>query len=211
MSWSAAILAGGRARRLGGRDKRALDVGGLRLIERQLAVLTSLTTRITCVGGMPGAASAGLACVPDLMPGLGALGGLHTALAIATTDRVLVLACDLPFVTAPFLAFLLDVDPQADAVVPVPASGPQPLCAVYRTRAASVLKAAIGAGERRVRDAVARLAPRWVDDEALRRFDADGRLLLNVNTPDDLADANRLESNGPHRTAGSGTSQTTNR
>src|SRR5690606_4825947 len=211
MSWSAAILAGGRARRLGGRDKRALDIGGLRLVDRQLGVLGTLTTRIVCVGGPPGPASAGLPCVPDLMPGLGALGGLYTALATATTDRVLVLACDLPFVTAPFLAFLLDADPQADAVVPVPASGPQPLCAVYRARPASGRHAASGAGEGRVREAGGRLAPRWIGAAALRRFDVDGRLLLNVNTPDDLAEANRLASSGPHRTAGSGASQTTNR
>lgn len=208
MSWSAAILAGGQARRLGGQDKRALDVRGTRMLERQLGALTPLTTRVVCVGGTP-AAAAGLACVPDLMPGLGALGGLYTALATATTERVLVLACDLPFVTAPFLAFLLGVDPEADAVVPVPASGPQPLCAVYRTRAAAALKAAIDAGDRRVRDAVGRLAPRWIDERALRPFDADGRLLLNVNTPDDLAHANRHDPGGPNRTAGSGTSQTT--
>ncbi len=215
MSWSAVILAGGRARRLGGQDKRALSIEGVRILERQLAALRPLTTAILCVGGGAVAlaraedAPLPLVHVDDSMPGCGALGGLYTALTTATTDRVLVLACDLPFVTTPFFEFLLRVDPHAAAVVPAPASGPQPLCAMYQRAAAAVLRNALDSGERRVRHAVDRLSPRYVHEAELRRFDPEGRLLWNVNTPDDHTRANAHEAGGRHRTAASETSQTT--
>jgi molybdenum cofactor guanylyltransferase len=222
MSWSAAILAGGHARRLGGQDKRALSIDGARILERQLAALTPLTSKVVCIGGgaVPQARDvAPVACVDDLMPGYGALGGLYTALATAATDRILVLACDLPFVTTPFLEFLLRVDPHAMAVIPAPGAadlkfGPacsQPLCAVYHRTAAAIVRDALESGQRRVRQAVHRLGPHYVLDADLRPYDTDGRLLWNVNTPDDLAQAKAHQTDGRHRTAAFRTSQTATR
>ena len=96
--WSAAILAGGRARRLGGQDKSALIVDGVRLLDRQLAALRPLTDRILLVG-YPGSAPPSCTLVNDHRPGTGPLGAIVTALSVATTERVLILAADLPFVT----------------------------------------------------------------------------------------------------------------
>ena len=109
MNWSAAILAGGRARRLGGQDKSALILDGLRFIDRQREALQPLTDRIVLIGHR-GTPPAPFPVENDRWPDTGPLGGLATALLTATTDRVLVLACDLPCVTTQFLAFLADVD-----------------------------------------------------------------------------------------------------
>src|SRR4051794_38889988 len=98
MLWDAHILAGGRARRLGGRDKGALVVGDRRILERQLAALEGRAARIVIVGG-PERHIGGVEVVPDSLPDIGALGGLYTALVNATSERTLVMACDMPFVT----------------------------------------------------------------------------------------------------------------
>ena len=45
--------------------------------------------------------------IPDRIKGVGALGGLYTALADAPTEQVLVIACDMPFLAAPFLTRLV--------------------------------------------------------------------------------------------------------
>jgi len=164
MNWSAAILAGGRARRLGGQDKSALIVDGVRLLDRQLAALHSLTDTILLVG-YPGPAPASCVVVPDHRPGTGPLGAIASALSVATTERVLIVAVDLPFLTTAFLDFLARADEDADAVVPVSGGRWQPLCAMYRRRAAPVLDAAIDRGELAVHTAVARLNPTLISGE----------------------------------------------
>jgi molybdopterin-guanine dinucleotide biosynthesis protein A len=220
MNWSAAILAGGRARRLGGQDKSALIVDGLRFIDRQREALQPLTDRIVLVG-YRGAHPAPFPVEHDRWPGTGPLGGLATALLTATTDRVMVLACDLPCVTTQFLAFLADVDPGATAVIPICDGRWQPLCAVYARRAADTLVAALARGDRAVAPAVSQLRPRLIGRDEWAPFDRSGHLLANVNTPDDLARIRQRESsmtnaagdgvNAADRTAGSEASQTTTR
>jgi hypothetical protein len=79
---TAAILAGGRARRLGGRDKSRLVIGGRTILERQLDVLRSLVPRIVIVANAPEQfTDAGVAVLADALPGCGSLGGIYTALA----------------------------------------------------------------------------------------------------------------------------------
>jgi molybdopterin-guanine dinucleotide biosynthesis protein A len=184
--WSAAILAGGRARRLGGLDKSALIVDGMAVIDRQLAVLRGPARNIVLVG-FRGPGPAPCPVVDDLTPGAGPLGALVTALMSATTDRVFVLAGDMPFITAPFVEYLATLAHSARAVVPVSAGRWHPLCAMYARDAAAELSAVLDAGGRTVAAAVERLQPRLVTDDELAPFDRDGRLLANLNTPDDLA------------------------
>jgi molybdopterin-guanine dinucleotide biosynthesis protein A len=212
MNWSAAILAGGRARRLGGQDKSALIVDGLRFIDRQREALRPLTDRIVLVG-YRGAHPPPLPVEDDRWPDAGPLGGLATALLTATTDRVLVLACDLPCVTTQFLAFLADVDPDAAAVLPVSDGRWQPLCAMYARHAADTFVTALAGGERAVAPVVGQLRPRLIDQDEWIRFDGSGLLLANINTPDDLARirARDLRSTTADRTAASEASQTTKR
>jgi molybdopterin-guanine dinucleotide biosynthesis protein A len=184
--FSAAILAGGQARRFGGRDKSALPVGAASILDRQLAALRAITPHILIVGGDPSRGqAAGIPVVPDRLAGMGALGGLYTALVEAPTEQVLVIACDMPFVTAPFLDYLASRGAGVDAAVPRDGHGPHPLCASYARRAAAALRARLDQGQLRVIDALAALEVRYLEGEELRPFDPDGTLLLNVNTPDE--------------------------
>ncbi len=183
--WSACILAGGRGRRLAGRIKPLIEVDGRTILARQVEALAALGVRPSLVA--PDAspfADTGLQVLPDLVAA-GALGALFTALRHAETPHVLVLAGDLPFVTAPFLAYLAGQRADHDAVVPRTGERWQPLCAVYHRRVADHLHRAIAAGNWRVVDALAGLDVHPVIDADLAPFDPEARLLLNVNTPDD--------------------------
>jgi molybdenum cofactor guanylyltransferase len=186
--WTAAILAGGQGRRLGGVDKSALRVDGKTVLDRQLEALRPLSPHILIVAtDMHRYREAGVPVVRDRIAGAGSLGGLYTALVEAPTERVVVMACDMPFLTAPFLARLAALGANADAAMPRDAHGLHPLCAAWQRRAAVHLRAHIDRGQLRVLDALAGLAVVEMSAEELRRFDSDGRLLLNVNTPDDYA------------------------
>jgi molybdopterin-guanine dinucleotide biosynthesis protein A len=189
MPWDAAILAGGQARRLEGQDKSALPIAGVPVIDRQLAALRRLTSRIVIVGGPPDRYDRiGIPVVPDLLPDIGPLGGLYTALRGAS-ERIIVLACDLPFVTAPFLECLLRTGRDADATVPRTADGLHPLCASYAADTAPRIRKLIDEGVRQVQEALGSLRLHIVEGAALAQYDPDGRLLHNINTPDDYARA----------------------
>jgi molybdopterin-guanine dinucleotide biosynthesis protein A len=127
--------------------------------------------------------------VEDRIAGAGALGGLYTALMEARTEQVLVIACDMPFVTAPFLARLAELGFGVDAAIPCDSRGRHPLCASYMTRIAERLRSRIDAGELRIGETLAGLDIREIGPDELAPYDPYGRLLLNVNTPDDYAEA----------------------
>src|SRR5437867_1925424 len=130
--YSAAILAGGRATRFGGRDKSALTVDGRTILERQVAALAPLTDDILLVGSSAAARTdQAVRRVDDLVPDSGPLGGVHAALTAARGPAVFVVACDMPYVTGPFVAHLVTLTADVDAVVPRTERGYHPLCAVY--------------------------------------------------------------------------------
>lgn len=190
----AAILAGGRARRFGGRDKSSLDVGGASILERQLAALRSVAGRILVVSGNPDRyQDRGLDAVADLVPGAASLGGLYTALAHAATEHVLVVACDLPFLSASFLRRLAAEARHPDeAVVPRSADGWQPLCAVYPRQLAERVRRQIDTGRLKIVDFLASTRVREIGPDAIAEDDPDGLLFFNVNSPADWQLANQL-------------------
>ena len=190
-TWSAAILAGGRARRLGGGAKPLLEVGGVPIVERQLAMFATIGVVPRIVAVEAGRCRTWASIVPDPGDG-GALGGLYTALETAVTEAVVVVAGDMPFLTARFVDALLAHLASHDGALPrTGAAGWHPLAAVYRRRVAPRLRDRLDRGERRVVDAVTTLDVAVLDDTVLARLDPDGTLLCNANTPADVDRARR--------------------
>ena len=173
--YSAAILAGGNATRFGGRDKSALVVDGRTILDRQTAALSSVADDVQVVRD-------------DIVPGCGPLGGLHTALTRARHDVAAVVACDMPFVTAPLLAHLLSLSAGVDVVVPRTEGGYHPLCAVYRRTCLDAIARRLADRRLKMTDMFSDVRVREVSGEELSPFGDAHRLLANVNTPADFAD-----------------------
>jgi len=186
---SAAILAGGQARRFGGRDKGALLVEGRSIRERQLAALATLTSDVLIVGGRDG--------IPDRVPGCGPLGGLQTALLESAGEATIVIACDMPHVSAPLLAHLSALARQADAVVPFTDRGYHPLCAVYTQACLGPVARRLAAGRLKMTDLFDDVRVRAVTAEELRAFGDVHRLLANINTPADHRELDALQGHQP--------------
>lgn len=185
------ILAGGASSRMG-EDKSRLSLGGRTFVEAAAGALRVVATRVSVVSSRAGAESHGLPVVEDLRAGLGALGGLHAALASCRAEWAAVVACDLPFVTGELLARLLsECTAETDAVVPVQEDGRvQPLCAMYRARVClEQVEELIRAGELRPRVLLSRVRARLVAFEELRDLQGSTRFFVNVNTPEDYARA----------------------
>lgn len=151
-----------------------------------MTVLREITASIVVVTTARRRAGArGVRIAVDRLRGAGPLGGIYTAIQFATPGVALVVAGDMPFLTAPFLRRLLAAAAGADAAVPRAADGWHPLCAVYTPGAAEPIRRRIESGRLKVIDALADLRVREVGPEEIARYDPDGTLFFNINTPDD--------------------------
>ncbi len=184
------ILAGGASSRMG-RDKALLEIGGVPLLARSAQLLEPLVGPVIVVGAPERYASLGLRVVADDRSGVGPLGGLATALRLCEAPWALVVGCDLPYLSADWLTWLLEraLASPAEAVVPESSRGLEPLCAVYRAQCAPALAQAIARGVRKVTDALAEVFFERVAAIEWQGLDPRGTLLKNMNTPEDYEEA----------------------
>lgn len=188
----AAVLAGGRAERLGGATKPLLYVDGRRIIERQLDVLRPLFgARVVVVANEPAPlrdAVGSVEIIPDrVAAGAGPLAGLDAALAHfpAEVSAVVCVAGDMPFLQPALLEYLRDAAP-APAIVPRLARGPEPLCARYDRFLAPLVTASLASGQRAMHRLIGSLSATFMNEDLLRRLDPGLRSFTNINTPGDL-------------------------
>lgn len=187
------ILAGGLSSRMG-EDKSRLRLGRRTFVELAAGALATVAGRVRVVGSRPGVESHGLAVVRDVHEGLGALGGLHAALASCKARWAAVVPCDLPFVTAELFERLASLRAEdVDAVAPVQDDGrPQPLCALYAAaRCLDVAEELIRAGELRPRALLQAVRTRWVQFDELSDLRGSQLFFRNVNTPADYEEVKR--------------------
>jgi molybdopterin-guanine dinucleotide biosynthesis protein A len=185
---AAAILAGGQARRFGGRDKSRLLVDGRSIIVRQIEVLQRITPEVFIVASETARfADLSLPVHPDALPGSGAIGGLYTALEAASSDLVIVVACDLPYLEEGMLGRLVELASAGDGAWVRTPGGIEPLLACYRREARATVRAEILAGRLKLQDLASHLHMADLDARELARFGPAARLLANINTPDDYA------------------------
>jgi molybdopterin-guanine dinucleotide biosynthesis protein A len=187
---AAGILAGGRATRFDGVNKGTLVVGSTAIVDRLLAALHGVTHDIFIVGrDDPAWTSRGLTVIADEMPGAGPLGGIYTALVHSPSERTLVVACDMPFVSADLLKRLAAVE-DADVVIPRHARGYEPLCAIYSRVCRDDMRERLARGINE--------ASRLPADVRVTELDVnDDVMFVNVNTPHDYERARELSNRMP--------------
>jgi molybdopterin-guanine dinucleotide biosynthesis protein A len=191
-SIAAAILAGGLARRMNGVNKAGLLVGGERIVERQLRLLRRVADPVVIVSNRSEDFSGlGVDVIPDAIERAGPLGGIYTALLSSPRERMLIVGCDLPFLSLPLLERLAEPS-AADVVIPRSARGYEPLCATWARPCAGVLRRRIEAGTLKAALAVEELRVEEIGAEFLASCDPHGLLFVNVNTPHDYERAQRL-------------------
>lgn len=181
-----AVLAGGQGRRLGGACKGLIEIEGRTILERILDLRSHVAEVLLVADDAEAYARFGLRTVPDLAPDRGAPGGLGGALAAAWTDWVLLIACDMPFVSPDALALLLGERGDAD------------LWSLFET--AERLVPMPGLYHRQLLPVVERLLPqqpsfrrlleeapgRRIPAQVLSTVDPELRIFTSVNSPDDL-------------------------
>jgi len=183
---SGILLAGGNSLRLG-QEKALIDTGGETLVERVVRRLEGVVERVVLVTNDPDRyAFLGLPMVGDTYPGVGALGGLHAGLAAIEAPYGLAVGCDMPFLNAALLRYMISLRGGCDAVMPRMGRYREPLHALYGRTCAARFAQAIEAGQRRIMRALAGARICYVDRDAMVRYDPQLRSFFNVNEPQDL-------------------------
>lgn len=173
------ILAGGRATRLGGRDKAWIERGGSTQVVRLAHRFAGECGKVLVSANreLPRYAALALHAVPDRQPDLGPLGGLDALAAACATPWLLTLPVDLVEAADGLPRRLAQAGEQG--AVARDDDGLQPLVALYRVEALrAALAAALADGEYSVRALQASLALPVVTFDGLR--------FGNLNTPADL-------------------------
>jgi molybdopterin-guanine dinucleotide biosynthesis protein A len=192
------ILVGGGSTRFG-RDKALVEIGGRIMLAQMIELMQSAAGKVKLVA-LPGKYEGyGVEIVADQWPGEGPLGGIITALEDAgkgsrKSEWNLMVSCDMPFFTNDWLKFMCGraAESKAQVVLPHSASGPEPLCACYRTDGAGALRAAFESGVRKVTEGLKHVTTEVLDEKDWKRFDSAGRLFWNMNTLADYEEARRV-------------------
>jgi len=196
------IQAGGQSSRMG-EDKALKSFLGRPLIQRVIDRVSSIADEIIVTTNHPAEYEfLNLRLTPDLKPGRGALGGLYTAIASATSPLVAVVACDMPFASPMFFegALSLMVEEAADVVIARAApraervgksdEGYEPLHALYRREAClPAIESAINADQWKVISWFPQVKVRVLTSDEVRSFDPSGLCFWNLNRPEEFIKA----------------------
>jgi molybdopterin-guanine dinucleotide biosynthesis protein A len=187
-----AIQAGGESRRMGS-DKALLPFLGKPLILRPLQRLAKLADEVLITANQPeNYRFLGLKPFPDLLPGFGALGGLFTALSVASHPYVAVVACDMPFASLALFAaeLVLLRESNTDAVIPRSEAGTEPFHAVYRRETCLPrVRTSLRSGLKRVDSWFSEVNIRYMELDEIQIYDPQELAFLNINTSEELRDA----------------------
>jgi molybdenum cofactor guanylyltransferase len=180
------ILAGGKSIRMG-QDKAFIEVNGVPIILRVLAVLNRLFHETIIVANQKEPyAGLNTPVYRDLAPGQGALGGLYTGLVHSTFQYSFCVACDMPFLNRALIEYLLTRIEQYDAVVPRTSDGLQPLHAIYSKKCLEPIRHLLDLEKTKIMDFYPLIKVGILDEKEFLPLDPEKRSFTNVNTPEEL-------------------------
>jgi len=191
------IQAGGMSSRMG-EDKALKPFLGRPLIQRVIDRLSPITDELIVTTNHPAEYTfLNFRLVADLKPGRGALGGLYTAIASATSPFVAVVACDMPFASQIFFegARRLMAEEEADVVIAKTDEGYEPFHALYRRETClPAIESAIDADQWKVISWFPQVKVRMLTTNEVKSFDPSGLCFWNLNTPDEFIEAENRAS-----------------
>lgn len=187
LSAQIAILAGGQSRRMG-TDKSFVRLNGQPLLQHVIERVSVLRLPVVLIANdREKYREFGLPVIADVIPKAGSLGGIYTAVQHGDAASTLCVACDMPFLNPALLRHLLDQASGVDAVVPFVDGTAHALHAVYAQTCLPVMRDQIVSGDLTIRRLFPQVLTQFVGADELRQHDPELRSLVNVNTPQELA------------------------
>jgi molybdopterin-guanine dinucleotide biosynthesis protein A len=203
----ALILAGGENKRLPF-VKGFIEIKSRRIIEFHINLLDTIFDRIMISTNNPELFFyLGVPMVGDVMKSRGPMTGILSGLVASEAPEIFVIACDMPFINAELIRYIVDkykaaehqINPPLppftkggrggikrwDVAVPVYDKKPQPLFGIYSKKTAQTMEKNINQGKRSLRGFLSGLDVLYIEEEEVRAVDPDGRSFVNINTIED--------------------------
>jgi molybdopterin-guanine dinucleotide biosynthesis protein A len=185
-----------------GRDKCHIHLDGVPLFRINLQKLRRVLPTVVISGDSDRYRDEGFLVLDDLLPGIGPMGGLYTALKKYPGRRVLLLAADIPLLPESLLLALRD-HPARDVIL-LPAGrngGLEPLAAVYPPAVLPLLEALISEGNYAMHSLFFRYPSLFL---AYEKMGIQESSFLNLNRPEDLlrlreVAGRNIHSDGQHQ------------
>lgn len=189
---TAVILAGGKSRRLGGIDKPLISIGGQRIIDRTFQVVSHCCREVIISSNNPQPyRKFPVAIIPDLHPNKGALGGIYSCLEQSFFPYALILAGDMPFISAAAIRYLWSRHKDYDVILPKSDDGHQPLHAIYHKNCRQAIKEQLDADKLKISGFFPHVRILEILTEQHPSCFGPG-YFFNLNTPDDVKKAQQL-------------------
>lgn len=194
MAYSAIILAGGKGKRMGYREKALMAINGKPLISYVIDSLEKvvdniiISVRDKAQGKLLDSVLPGCIYAFDEYENTGPLAGILSGLTVCTDDFCFIAACDMPFINENVVKLLFKSGENHDAAIPRWEDGfLEPLHAVYKCKPMIFeTKKAIRNGEKIVLAPIQKLRVNYVEMEEIRKIDTNLRTFININTPEEM-------------------------
>ena len=171
-----------------GQNKALIEIEGIPIIERIHTLFKKLFQEILIITDQEELFTGlGAKIHNDLVPNLGALGGLYTGVSLASFPHSFCVGCDMPFLREPLIDFLLSRINGYEAVVPKTKDGLQPLHAIYSKACIEPMRRIMAEKMTKIIDFYPLVNLRIVEEDEFRVLDPGNESFINVNTPEDLA------------------------
>lgn len=174
------ILAGGKNSRMGS-DKGLLEVEGKKIVDRIIAVLKLQVGNIIIISNKNNYNNLGYPVYSDIIKDCGPMGGIFTALNYSKTDQILVISCDMPFISEPILASIIEKSDDGEIIIPEHGNGKlEPLCALYSKTCLGTFAQLLTKRDLKIKDALKYFSIMRIE---FKGKDSPEHHFLNVNTP----------------------------
>ncbi|UCG94027.1 MAG: molybdenum cofactor guanylyltransferase [Candidatus Aerophobus sp.] len=191
----AIILSGGNNRRML-HNKAFLQMGQKSIIEREIEVLSTLFSRIIVVTNTPeNHEHLRVSLVSDVVPGKGPLGGIYSGLMASKDKYNFVVSCDLPFLNAGLISYMIELTEGHDIVVPRLNGLVEPLHAIYSKHCLIPIKRQLDRNELKIQSFLDEVKVRYIRESEIKKYDPKGIAFFNVNTEEDLEKARLIAEN----------------
>lgn len=178
-----------------GTNKAFLRIEGERLIDRTVRICRHLFKETILVTQDPEAyLDLDINIVTDLEKGKGPLMGIFTGLFFASSPHIFVLACDMPFLNADFMKYMMEEADDYDLVIPHSTGGLEPLHAIYSRRLMGPIARLLKDNRLKISGFFPAAKKKIIEVERIREFDHPEKMFFNLNQPADLEELKRLSS-----------------
>ncbi len=190
VSVTGVIQAGGKSTRMGGQPKALMELGGRRIIDRVVEVMRAVTDDLLIVTNTFDVfATLGLPMVADVFPDHGSLGGIYSGLRAASGDAIFTVACDMPFLLLDVARLVVERASLADVVVPMSHGRFETLHACYAKSCLVPMEVNLRAGRLKIASFFDAVRVLTISEDEVARFRSPDLVFMNVNTPDEMAEA----------------------